>query len=79
MSTSSIVNIDDDITYILKLKLKNPNNKNKKNSAKHYRDRKKKIFNLMYIHIEELHKLIHNNKIINKKIINEYNIQKNNI
>lgn len=77
MSTNSIVNIDDDITYILKLKLKKPNNK--RNSAKHYRDRKKKIFNLMYIHIEELHKLIHNNKIINKKIINQYNIQKNNI
>jgi hypothetical protein len=79
MSTSSIVNIDDDITYILKLKLKNPNNKNKRNSAKHYRDRKRKIFNLMNIHIEELHELIYNNEIINKKIINEYNLQKNNI
>jgi hypothetical protein len=79
MSTNSIVNIDDDITYILKLKLKKPNNKNKRNSAKHYRDRKRKIFNLMYIHIEELHELIYNNKIINKKIINEYNLQKNNI
>ena len=73
--SNGIMSIDDDINYILNLQILNaiPEIKKKSSdSSKRCRDRQKKLLNFMTNHIEELHTLIHNNRIISNNIINGY-------
>jgi hypothetical protein len=74
-----ILNIDDDIKYILNLQtsIQNtniiPNTKNNYVSkSEKFRDKQKKLVKLMNNHIEYVHYLISKNNVIDIKIINNY-------
>ena len=88
---NNIINIDNDIRYILDLQIKKPNiipdiinyNTSSPNyntlSSKKFRNKQKKLINLMTNHINLLHVLIHNNSKIDIEIVDDYIKDKYNI